>query len=88
MRIICIRHTEARAGLVRSALFQESYVAYHVALLATCHRAAGPKLLPFYVQLVDPRLADARATTFALEIGDWTCAAELEDVGSGVVPER
>ena len=41
-----------------------------------------------YLQLLDPRLADARGATFSLPIGDWNYAAELEDVVSGVVPER
>ena len=74
MPIICIGYTEARAGAVRSALLQE------VALLAPTAAV--------YVTLLDPRVADAHEATFSSPIGYWKGAAELEDVVSGVVPER
>ena len=41
-----------------------------------------------YVTLLDPRFADAHEATLSWPIGDWRDAAELEDVVSGVVPER
>ena len=38
--------------------------------------------------LLEPRLADAHETTFSSPVGDWKDAGGLEDVLSGVVPER
>ena len=87
MQDICIRYTEPRAGVARSALLQE--VALYTLLLLW--RLALELLDPtaaVCVTLGYPCFADANEAAFDSPIGIWKDAAELEDVVSGVVPER
>ena len=81
------RCTETRAGLVRSALLKEVLLYMSLLFWRLAVELMAATAAP-YVQLLDRRLADARKATFSWPIGDWNYAAEIEDVVSGVVPER
>ncbi len=67
MQGICIRYTEARAGVLRSALLEEFPFDLVPLLTAIALNLLAPtRGLP--EELLEPRLADAHEATFASQI--------------------